>query len=122
MTDAGLSELHYEVPSIILTNPPAERIDPPKIFTAFAVLLIVAFTLIFLYGLSHLKVNFQLFPTDSSTGLMTNIAFVGILAIVLYFLLQFWINWTFLKTLQYFLMIILPTAFVANYALVNVKK
>lgn len=122
MNDAGLSELHYQIPSTIMTDPPATRVDPPQIFTAFAVLLIVGFTLVFLYGLSYLNVNLKLFPTDSSVGLITNIGFLGVLATVLYFLLQFWLNWTFLETLQNLLLIILPTAFIANYALVNVRK
>ena len=57
------SELKYIEPSIILTEAPALRIDPPATFTGFIVLLISVFFSIFLYGLSYQKLNLSLFPT-----------------------------------------------------------
>lgn len=96
------SELKYFEPSIILTEAPAQRIDPPATFTGFIVLLIIVFFSIFLYGLSYQKVNFSLFPTDGS-GFLLNAVFLGCLGLVLFMLLKFWINWTFIETIQYFL-------------------
>jgi len=88
-------ELNYVQPSIILTEAPAQRVDPPAIFTGFVVVLLVALFSIFLYGLSYQKVNFSLFPSDG-TGFLLNVVFIGCLGLVLFMLLKFWINWTFL--------------------------
>lgn len=89
------NELQYLEPSIILTEPPAQRIDPPTLFTGFVVLLIIILFSIFLYGLSYQKVNFSLFPTDGK-GFLLNTLFLGCLGLVLFILLKFWINWTFI--------------------------
>lgn len=96
------NELQYLEPSIILTEPPAQRIDPPNLFTGFVVLLIIILFSIFLYGLSYQKVNFNLFPTDGK-GFLLNVVFLGFLGLVLFMLLKFWINWTFIQTIQWFL-------------------
>lgn len=85
-----------------MTEAPAQRVDPPAMFTGFVVLIIVALFAIFLYGLSYQKVNFKLFPSDG-TGFLLNAVFLGCLGLVLFMLLKFWINWTFIQTIQYFL-------------------
>jgi len=81
-----------------------------------------------LYGLNYLKVNVSLFP-KSSVGFLTNVGFLAILMANLAILLKFWINWTFLDTLQYLSLLsnylinlVVPTALIANYALIHVKK
>ena len=59
-----------------------------------------------------------------------NIGLVVIIMANLTILLKFWISWTFLETLQYLFIlstylfdkIVVPTALIANYALVYVKK
>jgi hypothetical protein len=51
-----------------------------------------------------------------------NIAFIAIFMTNLAILLKFWINWTFLDTMQYLLLLMLPTALIANYAFVHIKK
>jgi hypothetical protein len=92
------------LPSTILTDPPAERIDPPATFTIFVVVVILVAFLIFLYGLTNLKANFNLFPQDG-TGVLTNVLFLGVLGAILLLLVKFWISWTFIETIQYFFVI-----------------
>ena len=50
----------YQPQSIIRSDPPSERIDPPQIFTAFVLAVDVIVTLLFLYGLYYLRVNVNL--------------------------------------------------------------
>lgn len=128
MEDAGISDLHYQIPSLILTDPPAVRVDPPRIFITFIDVLILALFAIFIYGLIYLKVNINLFPTQSA-GLISNALFLGVFGLILVFLFKFWLTWTFLETLKYFLIIstefvklVVPTALVANYAFIHIKK
>jgi|LakMenEpi03Aug12_release.lakeMendotaPanAssembly.Ray.scaffolds.fasta_scaffold186375_1 hypothetical protein len=80
---------------MIETSEPPARVDPPKIFTIFVVLLIIALNAIFVFGLNYLKVNVGLFP-KSSSGFMTNLLFLVILTANLSILFKFWINWTFI--------------------------
>lgn len=84
-------------------------------------IVILAINAVFVYGLNYLKVNVNLFP-KSSTGFLMNIGLVVIIMANLTILLKFWISWTFLETLQYLFILIVPTALIANYALVYVKK
>lgn len=44
-------ELAYNVPSIIMTEAPETRVDPPAMFTGFVVLLLCVLFVIFLWGL-----------------------------------------------------------------------
>ena len=78
-----------------MTEAPAERIDPPAIFTGFICVVMVILFALFLMGLSHQKVNFSLFPS-SGIGSILNLVFLVCLGLVLFWLLKFWINWTFL--------------------------
>lgn len=89
------SDLHYKLEQIIQTSAPSERVDPPRIFTFFVVLLILAVNAGFVYGLNHLKVNAVVFPR-LSTGFLMNFAFIILLMMNLGILMKFWINWTFL--------------------------
>ena len=75
----------------------------------------------FLYGLSYLKANVGLFPSDF-VGMIWNLLFISIMMGILAILMKFWINWTFITTFQYLSIIILPSVIVANYALVHIKK
>lgn len=97
------SELSYVVPSLILTEPPATRVDPPSIFTGFVVAVIIVLFLVFLWGLSYQKVNLSLLPL-SGLGLIWNLAFLGCLGLVLVMLIKFWVSWSFIETIQYFLL------------------
>lgn len=96
-------ELAYAVPSLIHTEAPPTRQDPPFLFTAFAVVLISILFAAFLAGLGYQKVNLNLLPTDG-TGLFLNGIFLGALGIVLFMLFKFWVSWTFIQTMQYFLL------------------
>jgi len=78
-----------------MTEPPVQRIDPPQTFTGFIVLLVIGIFGIFLFGLNYQKVNVNLFPRDGS-GFILNVLFIGSLGLILYILLQFWLNWTFI--------------------------
>jgi len=78
-----------------MTEPPAQRIDPPQTFTGFIVVLIIVLFAVFLYGLNYQKVNISLFPRDG-TGFILNVLFIGSLGLILFILLQFWLNWTFI--------------------------
>lgn len=98
------SELHYAQPSIIMTEAPPTRIDPPATFTLFSTALIVLLFAVFLYGLGHQKVNLNLFPSDGA-GVALNVLFVGSLGVVLVMLFNFWVSWTFIETFQYFLVV-----------------
>lgn len=98
------TELHYQQPSIIMTEAPPSRIDPPAMFTFFVTALIVLLFVIFLYGLNYQKVNLSLFPSDG-TGLLLNVVFLGSLGLVLVMLFKFWVSWTFIETFQYFLIV-----------------
>jgi hypothetical protein len=98
------TELHYQLPSIIMTEAPPTRIDPPATFTFFVTVLIVVLFAIFLYGLGYQKVNFSLFPSDG-TGLLFNLVFLGSLGVVLVMLFKFWVSWTFIETFQYFVIV-----------------
>jgi len=91
------------VPSLILTEPPATRVDPPSLFTGFVVLIIIALFLVFLWGLSYQKVNLTLLPSDG-VGLVLNLAFLGCLSLVLVMLIKFWLSWSFIETMQYFVL------------------
>ena len=84
-----------------MTEAPAQRIDPPALFTGFVCVVLVVLFFLFLMGLNHQKANLNLFPS-SGTGSILNIVFLGALGLVLFWLLKFWINWTFLQTVQYF--------------------
>jgi hypothetical protein len=97
------NELIYQEPSIILTEPSAPRVDPPSTFTAFTVILIVVLFIIFVVGLFHQKLNLNLFPSGG-VGLITNFIFVGCLGLVLFFLFKFWSSWTFIETIQCFVL------------------
>lgn len=97
------SELKYTVPSIIMTQPPASRIDPPPLFTSFVVVVLAGLFGIFLWGLSYQKVNLSMFPTDGA-GVFLNFVFLGCLGLVLFMLFKFWLSWTFIETVQYFLL------------------
>lgn len=101
LTEPKPSELLYKEPSIILTEAPPTRVDPPQIFTTFVTILIVALFVIFLWGLNYQKVNLNLFPVDG-TGFILNIFFIGCLSLVLFILVKFWVNWTFIETIQCF--------------------
>ena len=85
-----------------MTEAPAQRVDPPSTFTAFIVVLIIVLFIIFLMGLAHQKLNLNLFPLGG-IGFIFNVIFLACLGIVLFFLFQFWINWTFIQTIQCFL-------------------
>lgn len=97
------NELKYTVPSIIMTQPPTTRVDPPALFTGFVVVVLIGLFGIFVWGLSYQKVNLRLFPTDGA-GLFLNFVFLGCLGLVLFMLFKFWISWTFIETIQYFLL------------------
>lgn len=96
-------DLKYTVPSIIMTNPPATRVDPPVLFTGFIVVVIGILFAIFLYGLKYQKANLNLFPFDGA-GLITNAVFLGCFGLVLFVLMKFWLSWTFIETIQYTLL------------------
>jgi hypothetical protein len=98
------SELHYSQPSIIMTEAPPTRVDPPQTFTVFVTALILLLFVIFLGGLLHQKVNLNLFPTDGA-GLLLNAVFLGSLGLVLVMLFKFWLSWNFIKTAQYFALV-----------------
>jgi len=84
-----------------MTEAPAQRVDPPALFTGFVCVILVVLFCIFLMGLNHQKANFNLFPSGG-IGSLTNLIFLGCLALVLLWLVKFWISWTFLDTVQYF--------------------
>ena len=96
-------ELHYIVPSTIMTEPPSERIDPPAMFTGFVCVLLILLFGIFLKGLVHQKANLSLFPSDG-TGSLFNLIFLGVLGLFFIMLLQFYIKWTFIETVNYFIL------------------
>jgi hypothetical protein len=87
-----------------MTEPPQQRIDPPKGFTAFVVILIIILFAVFLFGLKYQNVNLNLFPTNGA-GLIFNVLFVASLTLILWALFQFWLNWTFIETFQYLIVI-----------------
>jgi hypothetical protein len=87
-----------------MTEAPPKREDPPASFTGFVTLLIVILFVIFLWGLNYQKVNLSLFPS-SGAGLILNLIFIGSLSLILYMLFQFWLNWNFIETFQYFIVI-----------------
>jgi hypothetical protein len=87
-----------------MTEAPPTRVDPPQIFTVFVTVLIVLLFVGFLWGLNYQKVNLSLFPSDG-TGLLLNVVFVGCLSTVLFMLFKFWVNWTFIETFQYFVVV-----------------
>ena len=87
------------VQSIIRSDPPQERVDPPQIFTAFVLVLDVVMTIIFFYGLSYLGVNVKLLM-ESGSGLVLNVILIGLLLVNMLFLFKFWMEWTFLNTIQ----------------------
>lgn len=87
-----------------MTEAPPTRVDPPASFTGFVTLLIVVLFAIFLWGLNFQKVNFSLFPS-SGAGLILNLIFIGSLSLILYMLFQFWLNWNFIETFQYFIVV-----------------
>jgi hypothetical protein len=86
-----------------MTQPPASRVDPPALFTGFIVVVLVGLFVIFVWGLSYQKVNLKMFPSDGA-GLFLNFIFLGCLGLVLFMLFKFWISWTFIETIQYFLL------------------
>jgi hypothetical protein len=98
------TELQYQQPSIIMTEAPPSRIDPPAMFTFFVTALIILLFVIFLYGLNYQKANLSLFPSDGA-GLTLNVVFLGSLGLVLVMLFKFWVSWTFIETFQYFLIV-----------------
>jgi hypothetical protein len=93
-------ELKYQEPSIIMTEAPATRVDPPALFTGFVVLLICLLFGLFLWGLNHQKLNLSLFPADG-VGLLLNVLFIGSLGLVIFMLFKFWSCWNFIQTIQY---------------------
>lgn len=97
------SELDYSVPSIIMTQPPAVRVDPPAMFTGFVVVLLVILFCIFVLGLNYQKLNFNSFPAEGK-GVILNMVFLGCLGLVLFMLLKFWLEWTFIETMKYCLL------------------
>lgn len=101
LTEPQPSELHYQVPTLIMTEAPPTRVDPPKTFTIFVTLVLVILFAVFLYGLSYQKANLSLLPR-SGTGLLLNLVFLASLGGILYMLFQFWLNWSFIETFQYF--------------------
>lgn len=86
-----------------MTEAPAQRIDPPAIFTGFVCVVLVVLFGLFLMGLNHQKVNFNLFPS-SGLGSIFNLVFLGCLGLVLFMLMKFFIDWTFIETLKYFIL------------------
>jgi hypothetical protein len=58
---------------------------------------------VFLMGLAHQKANFSLFPS-SGTGSLLNVVFLVALGLVFFMLLQFFISWTFIETVQWFVL------------------
>lgn len=85
--------------------------------------------MLFLYGLFiYLGVNLKQLPI-SPIGLLLNVALIVLLGVNFYFLVKFWISWTFLMTLQNLFWLCnfnnnsaIITALVANYALQYIKK
>ena len=53
----------------------------------------------FLYSLSHLKVNLGLFPTGG-LGVILNLVFLGLIGVIVFSLIKFWISWTFIETVK----------------------
>lgn len=86
-----------------MTEPPAERIDPPSLFTGFICVVLVVLFGLFLMGLNHQKVNFNLFPS-SGVGSLFNLIFLGCLGLVLFMLLKFYVDWSFIETIKYFIL------------------
>lgn len=84
-------------------------------------MVLVVFFGIFVMGLLHQKANLSLFPSEG-LGLVFNGVFLGCLLVVLYMLSQFFLNWSFLATVKYFILSILPLSLAANYAFINIKK
>jgi hypothetical protein len=70
---------------------------------------------IFVFGLNYLKVNVSDFP-KTSVGFLVSAGFLAILMANLAILLKFWINWTFLDTLQY---LSLLSIFLINFSYSN---
>lgn len=75
----------------------------------------------FLYSLDHLKANLKGFPLKDANGLILNTAFVGCLALLLVFLFQFWISWTFIETVKVLGVFVLPAVLIGNFAFLRIK-
>ena len=106
MEDAELptsnTPISYAPQSIIENPPPEARVDPPQTFTTFIVILMAAYSLIFLYGLfSYLKINLKNFPT-SGLGFLLNLGLVSLIITNFVFLMKFWFTWTFITTVGNF--------------------
>jgi hypothetical protein len=84
-----------------MTEAPAQRIDPPALFTGFVCVILVVLFGLFLMGLNHQKVNFNLFPS-SGVGSIFNLVFLGCLGLVIFMLLRFYLDWSFITTIKYF--------------------
>lgn len=90
----------------------------------------ISYTLIFLYGsFVYLKINLSNFPT-SGFGFVLNFGLIGLIVANFWFLMKFWLSWTFIATVGnlfwlgniFMIYLVLVTAFVANYALQHVKN
>lgn len=86
-----------------MTEAPTERVDPPVMFTGFIMILMVILLMLFIWGLMHQGLNLSLFPTGG-IGSLLNLVFLGSLGLVLFMLTRFWISWTFIETMQYFVL------------------
>lgn len=87
-----------------MTEAPAKRVDPPQMFTGFVSLVLVGLFLVFLWGLNYQGVNFNLFPKDS-LGMLLNLVWLGLAGGVVYVLFKFWLQWTFICTMQVLLVV-----------------
>lgn len=96
--------LSYHPQPIIESAPPSVRVDPPQTFTSFVVVISVLLFSVFLYGLVHLKANVNLLFTSTS-ALVLNLMLIGLLGVNLLFLVKFWLGWTFISTVKYFLLL-----------------
>ena len=85
-----------------MTEAPAERVDPPALFTGFVCVVMVLLFCLFLYGLNHQKANLNLFP-GNGMGSILNLVFLGCFILVFYMLIKFWLSWNFLDTVKYFI-------------------
>ena len=61
----------------------------------------VIVTLIFLFGLYHLKVNVNLL-LEGGKGLVLNVVLIGLVMVNMVFLFKFWLGWRFIETVQNF--------------------
>eukprot|EP01132_Coremiostelium_polycephalum_P004798 gene4798-5983_t len=93
------------------------EVRPPQSISQIFTLLVLSPTLIFIFGLLIVKVNFNRFP--GGIPFVYTLSFIGCVASIALLIVEYWLSLTMVVTLKYLAILLLPTIFFGHKTLAH---